>query len=62
MSLLLFLIPTFFPFIIFGLIFLGGITFIIYGLVAAVMVLQGRDFRYIIIGERLERYLRSTSS
>lgn len=62
LSLLLFLIPTFFPFIIFGLIFLGGIAFITYGLVAAVMILQGRDFRYVIIGQRLERYLRSTSS
>ena len=55
---LLLVLPTLFPIIIFGLIFLGGIVFIIYGLVAAVLVLQGRDFRYVILGERLERYLQ----
>jgi uncharacterized Tic20 family protein len=46
------------PFIVFGAIFVGGILFVIYGLVGAVMVLQGKDFRYLIIGTRLERYLQ----
>ncbi len=41
-----------------GLMFLGGFAFIIYGLVGAVQTLRGKDFRYIIIGARLEQYLR----
>ena len=46
------------PFIIFGLIFLGGMAFIVYGLIGAVMTLRGKEFRYAIIGPRVERYLK----
>lgn len=46
------------PFTVMGLLFLGVIGYIIYGLVAAVMVVQGKDFRYMLIGNRLERYLQ----
>jgi uncharacterized Tic20 family protein len=54
---LLGMLPTFFPFCIFGLIILVGLVFVLYGLYGAVRVLQGDDFRYAIIGRRLEQYL-----
>lgn len=47
--------------VIFGLLFLGlavWAAYIGYGLYAAVANLQGKDFRYVVIGPRLERYLR----
>lgn len=46
------------PFIIFGAIFVGGALFIIYGIIGAIQVFQGKDFRYIIIGDRLAAYLQ----
>jgi uncharacterized Tic20 family protein len=49
---------VFFPFLVLGLIFIGGIAFVIYGIVAAILVLQGKDFRYILIGSWLEGYLQ----
>ncbi len=47
-----------FPFIVFGVLIIGSIIFILYGLVAAVMVLKGKEFRYIFIGNWLTRYLQ----
>jgi len=49
------------PFIIFGAIFVGGALFVIYGLIAAVQVFQGKDFRYIIIGNWLDNYLQKNN-
>jgi uncharacterized Tic20 family protein len=46
------------PLCIFGVMFVGGIVFVVYGLIAAVKTLQGKEFRYAIIGARLERYLQ----
>jgi uncharacterized membrane protein len=49
---------------IFGLLFLGvavWAAYIGYGLYGAVANLQGKDFRYAILGSRLERYLEGTS-
>ena len=45
------------PFLVFGAIFIGGFIFIIYGIVGAVMAFQGKPFRYIIIGNRVERFM-----
>jgi len=48
---------------IFGLMFLGlavWAAYIGYGLYGAVANLRGKDFRYAILGSRLERYLEST--
>jgi uncharacterized Tic20 family protein len=48
---------------IFGLLFLGlavWAAYIGYGLYGAVANLQGKDFRYAILGSRLERYLEQT--
>ena len=47
-----------FPFGIMGLMLAGGLLFVVYGIVAAVMVLQGRNFRYVIIGNALRHYLQ----
>ncbi len=48
----------FIPFLIFGAIFIGGGLFILYGLIGAIQVFRGKDFRYIIIGNRLANYLK----
>ena len=45
------------PFLVFGAIFIGGAIFILYGIVAAVMTLQGKDFRYFINGNRVASFL-----
>jgi uncharacterized protein len=45
------------PFVTLGLIFVGGMAFVIYGLIGGVMALQGKEFRYVVIGWRIERYL-----
>jgi len=47
------------PFLVFGLMFIGGFLFILYGIVGAVMTFQGKPFRYVIIGRRVERFLQS---
>jgi uncharacterized Tic20 family protein len=50
---------------IFGLLFLGlavWAAYIGYGLYGAVANLRGKDFRYTILGSRLERYLEGTPS
>lgn len=45
------------PFLIFGLIFIGGGLFILYGIIGAVFTIQGKDFRYFIIGDRVSNFL-----
>ena len=50
---------------IFGLLLLGlavWAAYIGYGLYGAVANLRGKDFRYAILGSRLERYLGDTSA
>ena len=47
------------PFLVMGLMFLGGFLFVLYGIIAAVMTFQGKPFRYVIIGRRVERFLQS---
>jgi len=49
------------PFIIFGAIFVGGAILIIYGIIGAINAFQGRNFRYLIIGNRLANYLQKKS-
>jgi uncharacterized Tic20 family protein len=53
-------IPIFFfvPFAVMGCMMLGTLVFIVYGLIGAAMVLQGKDFRYIVIGDQLKKYLK----
>ena len=52
----IFVVATIFPFIIFGLIFLVFIALGIYGLIGGVMTLQGKPFRYLIIGKMVEKF------
>ncbi len=47
-----------FPMIVLVMIFGGGGAFILYGLFATVMTWQGKDFRYILIGNWLKKYLK----
>jgi len=49
---------TFIPFCVLGLIGLGWLLFLIYGIVAAIQVFQGKDFHYIVIGDQVERFMR----
>ena len=51
-----FILPMAIPFAILGASILGWF-FVVYGLVAAAAALQGKDVRYIAIGERVESYL-----
>lgn len=57
----IFMIGFLIPFLIFGLMFIGGAIFILYGVVGAIITFQGRNFRYAIIGNSLERYLQKSS-
>ena len=55
----LFFVTFLLPFVVMGAFFLGWFLWIVYGLVAAVLALQGKDFRYFIIGNRLHSYLEA---
>jgi uncharacterized Tic20 family protein len=56
----IFLVGFMIPFLVFGAIFIGGGLFVLYGLVGAIQVFQGKDFRYFVIGHRLEKYLQKS--
>jgi uncharacterized Tic20 family protein len=45
------------PFLILGVCIIGGVIFVVYGIVGAVMTFQGKEFRYAMIGNRLANYL-----
>lgn len=47
----------FFPFITMGVFFVGMIVFQVYGLIGAIRSLQGKDFRYLFVGARVQRFL-----
>jgi len=49
----------FFPFIVIGVLFLLGFAFVIYGVIGAILVFQGKPFRYAIIGKRVERFMQA---
>jgi uncharacterized Tic20 family protein len=51
------MLPAFLPFLVFGVLVILILAFIFYGVIGAVMVFQGSDFRYIVIGKRIEKYL-----
>lgn len=50
---------SFIPFVAIGIILLLGFAFIIYGIVGAVSVYQGKPFRYIVVGRWADRLMRS---
>lgn len=51
------LIPMTFPFAVMALAMLVWVVFVAYGIVGAVLSLQGKDFRYLLVGRRLVAYL-----
>jgi len=53
----LFFLPMSIPFALTGLWALTWVALVGYSLFGAISTLQGKDFRYIIIGRRLESYL-----
>lgn len=55
----IFMLGFMIPFIVFGAIFIGGALFTIYGLIGAIQVFRGKDFRYVILGNRLAKYLEN---
>jgi uncharacterized Tic20 family protein len=54
----IFMVGFLVPFIILGTMFILGALFVIYGFIGAVLTFQGKNFRYIIIGNRLANYLQ----
>jgi uncharacterized Tic20 family protein len=56
------LFGLFSPFIIFGLIMIVGIVYILYGIYASIRIFQGHDFRYVLIGKKLEQYLAKSTA
>ncbi len=54
----IFMVGFLLPFIIMGGMFLGQGLFLIYGLIGAIQTFRGRDFRYVILGNRLAKYLQ----
>jgi uncharacterized Tic20 family protein len=59
LALLLSALPTFIPFLLFGVFVLVALFLVVYGVIGAVAVFQGKDFRYVVIGKRIEAYLHS---
>lgn len=57
----LFMIGFIFPFLIFGFIFIGGGFFILYAIIAAVFNIQGKDFKYLVIGNSVQRFLAKSN-
>jgi uncharacterized Tic20 family protein len=56
------MLSVFIPFLVIGVLAFVALAFVLYGLYGAVQVIQGHDFRYVIIGRRLERYLAQEKS
>ena len=50
------------PFLVFGAMFIGGFLFIVYGVIGAIMVFQGKPFRYMLIGKRMERFMQANQA
>jgi uncharacterized Tic20 family protein len=46
------------PFLVMCMIFAGGLFYILYGVIGAIMTFQGKQFRYALIGKRVERYMQ----
>jgi uncharacterized Tic20 family protein len=51
----------FLPFAVMGGIFIVYLVFIIYGIVAAVLTFTGKNFRYVILGGWIEKYMNRGS-
>lgn len=54
----LFAMTCLIPLLIIGLYLIGVFVFIVYAAAGAIMAVQGKPFRYIIIGKRVERFMQ----
>ena len=54
----LFMLMFAIPFLVMGVVFIGGFLFVIYGVIGAVMTFQGKPFRYVVIGKRVEHFMQ----
>ena len=54
----LFMLMFVIPFLVMGIMLIGGFFFVIYGVVCAVMTFQGKPFRYMVIGKRVEHFMQ----
>ncbi|PKN93751.1 MAG: hypothetical protein CVU44_08015 [Chloroflexi bacterium HGW-Chloroflexi-6] len=54
----LFMLMFAIPFLVMGVLFIGGFLFVIYGAIGAVMTFQGKPFRYMFIGKRVEHFMQ----
>jgi uncharacterized protein len=53
------IITTFFiPFIVLGIMLIGGLAFIVYGVIGAILAFQGKPFRYVLIGTQVEKFMQ----
>ncbi len=52
----------FLPFALMILLFAAMGIFVIYGIVAAVLTFQGKDFRYLLVGRWVERYTQQAAA
>ncbi len=50
------------PYLVFGVILMGGLAFIVYGIVGAVLTLQGKPFHYILIGMWVEHFMQQNKN
>ena len=53
--------PFLFPFGVLGLTFLFWIAYMLYAIIAAVLTLQGRPFRYLLLGQWVENWYNRNS-
>lgn len=48
------------PFLIIALLFIGGFFFMLYGVIGAINAFQGKPFRYVLIGRRIEMFMEGS--
>jgi len=53
-------IPFFAPFAAMGLMLFSEFILVIYGLIGSVLTIQGKNFRYWLIGQRVERFMQQS--
>jgi uncharacterized protein len=46
------------PFVVIGIITIGGFFLVVYGVIGAVRAFQGKPFRYLFIGRRVEKFMQ----
>jgi len=55
----LIVLPIFLPFLVVILLMLLGLVFLVVGIIAAILTLQGKDFKFPVVGARVEKFLEA---